>query len=307
MDLSTPRLSALRIALATIALGACADSPVTAPSALAPQASGLGISAAVTNKPPLDNSIEGEVWVCKDGNSAGTFSFSLEVNGTATTTSQVTLGDCQLVYSGAPSFGVTYVKVSEVAQTNWSITSIASEQNRGFNVPIPTTFDATSATVALNNDIGHIITFVNTFSPPPPPPPPATGCTRTIGYWKTHAGTKKQADQVTQYLPVWLGDANGSASVKVTLNTQAVFLLGYSDKSSDGIAKLRGQLLAAKLNDAAGASTADVDATILASDAFLATHGVWSGLSASEQQQVLAWKSALDDYNNGVTGPGHCS
>ena len=77
---------------------------------------------------------------------------------------------------------------------------------------------------------------------------------------------------------------------------------------ANGITKLYAQLLAAKLNGLRAASLTAVSATISAADAFLATHNYldWISLTSVEQTSVLAWHSALDNYNNGITGPGHC-
>ena len=138
--------------------------------------------------------------------------------------------------------------------------------------------------------------------------PPSNGCTRTPGYWKNHAGFKKQADVVTPLLPIWLGTAGGAKSINVTTAAQAVDLLSRDD-SSNGIDKLYSHLLAAKLNRAAGASSStSVNATIAAADAFLANNNSasWAGLTAAQQAQVLAWKDKLDSYNNGNEGTRHC-
>jgi hypothetical protein len=143
--------------------------------------------------------------------------------------------------------------------------------------------------------------------------PPTTGCTRTIGYWKTHAGFGPQADVVTPLLPVSLGTAGGAKSVNVTTAAKAVSLLsmkGSNDvkAASNGINKLYAQLLGAKLSGKNGASLTSILSTIAAADAFLATHDSlsWGGLSSSEQAMVNGWMEALDDYNNGLLGPRHC-
>lgn len=136
------------------------------------------------------------------------------------------------------------------------------------------------------------------------------GCTLTIGYWKNHAGfTGNNADAVTQYLPIWLGTPGGPSSVKVQTASQAVTILGFNGQASNGINKLQGQLLGAKLDIASGANSSAVASTISAADAFLATHGSssWSSLSKAQQQQVNAWAATLDSFNNGLIGPGHCS
>lgn len=135
-------------------------------------------------------------------------------------------------------------------------------------------------------------------------------CTRTIGYWKTHAGFHgHNADRVTPLLPVRLGTNGGTKTVQVTSAAQAVALLEFSGDASNGINKLYAQLLGAKLNIASGADGSNVAATIASADAFLANNNAanWTGLSRTQKNNVLAWMTALDNYNNGLNGPGHCN
>ena len=137
------------------------------------------------------------------------------------------------------------------------------------------------------------------------------GCTRTIGYWKTHAGFGPQPDMVTDLLPVWLGTAGEEMSLAVTTAAIAVDVLNMHTYGhpSNGITKLYAQLLATKLNIASGASVpAMVSDAIMDADAFLADNddSAWSELSDEDQQMVLDWKDTLDAYNNGDIGPGHC-
>jgi hypothetical protein len=139
--------------------------------------------------------------------------------------------------------------------------------------------------------------------------PCAGGCTLTVGFWKNHAGLGPQPDYVTQFLPIWLGTSGGAKSVQVTTAAGAASILGVPDSSSNGISKLYAQLLAAKLNIANGADGSAVASTIADADAFLATHdsGDWTSLSPAEQTTVLGWMTTLDNYNNGLIGPGHCT
>jgi len=44
--------------------------------------------------------------------------------------------------------------------------------------------------------------------------PTPLGCTRTIGYWKTHAGFGPQADGLSAHLPIWLGTPGGASSFR---------------------------------------------------------------------------------------------
>ncbi len=140
--------------------------------------------------------------------------------------------------------------------------------------------------------------------------PMQDGCTHTIGYWKTHAGFGPQADVVSQYLPIWLGDDGGSKSLAVTDAAIAVAVLEMKTygTNSNGITKLYAQLLGAKLSIASGAGDIDVADIIADADAFLAGHdwNNWAGLSRADRNKVLYWQGMLDNYNNGLIGPGHC-
>lgn len=134
------------------------------------------------------------------------------------------------------------------------------------------------------------------------------GCTYTIGYWKTHAGGQgNNPDVVTALLPISLG------SLQVTTAAQAISILSMEGSNgvkdaSNGINKLYAQLLGAKLNIANGSAPAAVASVIADADAFLTTHDStsWASLTKAEKQQVLDWMTTLDNYNNGLIGPGHC-
>jgi hypothetical protein len=127
--------------------------------------------------------------------------------------------------------------------------------------------------------------------------------TLTIGYWKTHAGfTGNNPDNVTKYLPIWLGKSTGTKSVQVTNASQAVSILQMNGTASNGINKLYAQLLATKLNIANGADDSSINLVISASDDFLAIHNAndWNTLTKAQKTQVLVWMNALDSYNNGI-------
>ncbi len=153
---------------------------------------------------------------------------------------------------------------------------------------------------ALNWDAGLFLEVVITDS----------GCTRSKGYWKNHAGFGPQDDDLSSLLPIWLGEADGDSSLLVDTDSVAVAVLTMKTYGtpSNGITKLYAQLLAAKLNIASGALADEVAATIEEADAFLADH-TWSGWARTDRQDnniVLDWKDILDSYNNGEIGPGSC-
>jgi len=139
---------------------------------------------------------------------------------------------------------------------------------------------------------------------------PHGGCTRTIGYWKTHAGFGPQADVVTPLLPIWLGTAGGTKSMNVTTAQMAVDILSQKvyGAPKNGITKLYAQLLGAKLNMVSGAEGAEIAAAVAAADAFLATYdyAAWDGLTKDQKNMVLGWQYTMDQYNNGFVGPAHC-
>lgn len=138
---------------------------------------------------------------------------------------------------------------------------------------------------------------------------PCQGATLTIGYWKTHAGFGPQNDMVSDLLPIWLGTPGGGKSVEVTTTAGAVKLLGMNGDASNGINKLYAQLLAAKLNIVNGADDTAVKSTIASTDSFLAANdeSSWSKLSKADKTKVLNWMTTLDNYNNGIIGPGHAT
>src|SRR5262245_18384250 len=118
-----------RLLVATVALAlvsACADPPIVP----TPTPDAMGVSANLTNKPPLDNTLQGEAWVCKDAAFEGLFSISVSVNGGGATNYNIASGTCALVHS-VPTTGQTQatVSVTENVPSGWSLTGITIESN----------------------------------------------------------------------------------------------------------------------------------------------------------------------------------
>jgi len=136
------------------------------------------------------------------------------------------------------------------------------------------------------------------------------GCTRPLWWWKVHSGYGCYENEVSQCLPIWLGDEGGEGSILVSDSTDAiqVFSRFVYGTPWNGITRLYAQLLAAKLNVAAGASDADVADIIAAADEFLAEHDWedWRSLSRSTKWMIMGWSFNLFRYNIGWIGPGHC-
>ncbi|HSE50387.1 MAG TPA: hypothetical protein VLA96_14365 [Terriglobales bacterium] len=129
---------------------------------------------------------------------------------------------------------------------------------------------------------------------------PTGGCTYTQGYWKTHGPipTGNNTD-------VWPVASLTLGNVSYTdLELQAIF-----DKPAqgNGLVSLAHQLIAAKLNIASGADGTSIASTIAAADALIGNAVVPPvGTSSMSAASTSALTSALDDFNNGLTGPGHC-
>ncbi len=117
-------------------------------------------------------------------------------------------------------------------------------------------------------------------------------CTYTQGYWKTHPGD-------WPVLNLTLGTVNYTqAQLLDILNTPA---------GGNGLIILAHQLIAAKLNLAFGADPSGVAADVAAADALiggLVVPPVGGDYLAPGATSALT--QSLDDWNNGVTGPGHC-
>jgi len=117
-------------------------------------------------------------------------------------------------------------------------------------------------------------------------------CTYTQGYWKTH-------EEAWPVAGLTLG------SVFYT-KAQLLTILGTS-VSGNGLISLAHQLIAAKLNIAQGADPTAASATIAAADAQIGALVVPSiGAGYLHPSTTSAKTQVLDDYNNGIIGPGHC-
>lgn len=125
------------------------------------------------------------------------------------------------------------------------------------------------------------------------------GCTSTQGYWKNHAWD-------------WSSVSLDLGGVTYS-HAQALAIL-QSPSNGDASLILAHQLIAAKLNILVnGASSGSVSATVAAADAWLAANadadgtlpfGVSPASPAGSQATPLA--NVLDQFNNGLIGPGHC-
>jgi len=121
----------------------------------------------------------------------------------------------------------------------------------------------------------------------------STNCTFTIGYWKNHTA----AWPVTS---LTLGSVNYTAAEILSILNEPA--------GGNGLIILAHQLIGTKLNVANGADPTAVASDIANADAMIGALVVPPvGSDALSPGSVNSLASTLDDYNNGLIGPGHCA
>ena len=289
------------VAASALSLAACADSATAPTNVLAPQAPSLAV--VIGTPPATDRDLEGQVWVCKASNSVivqetftFTFSAAQYANPASTLpggTASIKNGECAMIYSidrevRVPKYAVSITE-GAMPNANWAFTSAAVTRtsygftNWGFT---PQVSGQTISNVGFVHDIGTVVTFTNTYTPP-------AGCTYTQGYWKTHSMAGP-----APYDAGWQNLAGGLEHNTVFYNSGKTWLeLWKTPVKGSAYVQLAHQYMAAKLNVINGASApANVTAAIAAAESYFATGtGSIAGLAA-----------LLDEFNNGLVGPGHC-
>jgi len=270
---------------------ACSD------SATEPKASNVGkVSLDAAGSPATATPVASEFRVCKDGNVAGTFIVSTSAAGAGfgsnhTSISPVTIqpGTCVVVAEDdAPSGSGSNVTVTESPATN--LTGVAGVRVSTVS-GITTINNPTNGFEDFINSIhGVRLTFTNNVV--------SSGCTFTQGYYKNHES----------YVQQILGP-NGTLNIG-TLASPFLLTAAQIDanletppKKGDAFYILTHQLITAELNILGGGSApAAVQQAIADANALLADKVI----TAAERDQAIALSAILDDYNNGLTGPGHC-
>jgi hypothetical protein len=279
-------------ALSLIAMAACVDSPLT-PSPT-PNISALGADVTAA-KPALDNTLQGQAWVCKEGSGPTTnFTFAVSVNGGTAVNQTIANGDCALVHS-VPTVGShqAAVSVTEVnIPADWALSTIIIESNSSNTNHYLPVINKPNATARILNDVGVVFTFTNTYTPGP-------SCTLTQGYWKNHEERWNDAGDGKPFL-VTSTFYNSGVSYLTIMNTPP--------QGGNAYLQLAHQFIAASLNVNGGsAGVAAVDAALASAAAYFA--GAPAGIPNPQdptRSQLQGWATTLDNFNNGLTGPGHC-
>ena len=117
-------------------------------------------------------------------------------------------------------------------------------------------------------------------------------CTLTQGYWKTH-------DEVWPVDGLWLGTNYYTKSQLLAILRRAV--------RGNGLSSLAHQLIAVKLNIESGADPSVVETTLLTAETLVGSLLIPPvGMDDLQPSLTSALTQSLDDYNNGIIGPGHC-
>ena len=132
----------------------------------------------------------------------------------------------------------------------------------------------------------------------------ASSCTLTQGYWKTHGAVPTGNNEYAWPDTI---KANGLQLGSVTYTAADLLSMLNKPAAGNGLIALAHQLIAAKLNVAAGADPTAIAADIAIADALIGSLVVpplGSGHLAPSLTSGLV--TVLGNYNEGATGPGHC-
>ena len=126
------------------------------------------------------------------------------------------------------------------------------------------------------------------------------GCSLTQGYWKTHSSYGP-----APYDDTW---ASLGEDTLFFLSGKTYYqVLWTSPSGGNAYYILAHAYIAAVLNDLNGADTSAVSSQIAHAAALFATYTPTSTLSRAVRADFIATAGMLDNYNNGLIGPGHCS
>ncbi|HEX2619713.1 MAG TPA: hypothetical protein VHL11_06190 [Phototrophicaceae bacterium] len=134
--------------------------------------------------------------------------------------------------------------------------------------------------------------------------PCAGGCTLTLGYWKTHSHKGPAPyDDAWKLLP-----GGQEENTVFFLSGKTWYQVFWTPPAGNAYYNLAHQYMAAKLNILNGAATTPaVAAAITWSETQFFNLYMPGNFPAGVKKSVLSNATLLDNYNNGLIGPGHCS
>jgi len=128
-----------------------------------------------------------------------------------------------------------------------------------------------------------------------------TGCTYTQGYWKTHGPVGCNPSSGANLWPADI-QTNG-LTIGGVLYTQDQLCSILNTPAGGTNLAVAHQLIAALMNIANGSDGSTVQSCIDAAQTYLATYGLNGKISSDGSNLV----TCLTNFNEGATGPGHCS
>ena len=132
--------------------------------------------------------------------------------------------------------------------------------------------------------------------------PCVVGCTLTQGYWKTHSEYGP-----APYDDTWAMLSDGADTPFFSSGATYHGVL-WTPPAGNAYFVLAHQYIAAELNGLNGADDAAVTTTMAQAETLLSTYApAQVKTSKTLKAQFTALAAALDAYNNGLVGPGHCS
>ena len=278
--MKTLKLSSCFALAAAFGLAACATEG-NGPTSLSPSSARFHVVGDVV----ADATPEvGVVKVCKEGNVDGEFTvgrtpFGPASSGAVVSPVTVVTGTCVVVATDvSPDGSASDIVVDETSAGFVSASAV------GTDGPVGTYVDGSTA-LRINQYHGFTVTYVNHVDVP-------EGCSYTQGWYKNpkHTWPAGAIQRGTSF--------DGGASAETILNTPPKGNVYYI---------LAHQYITALLNVQGGASSTDITQALADAADYFADASPNSPLpSGWTKDEVTALAGALDDYNNGLTGPGHC-
>jgi hypothetical protein len=127
------------------------------------------------------------------------------------------------------------------------------------------------------------------------------GCTLTQGYWKTHSNHGP-----ARYDDAWALITPNGADTTFFLSGKTYYQVMWTPPAGNAYYNLAHQYIAAKLNGLNGAAMTAIQTQFNQATTLFQTYTP-AQVKGSLKTQFITLASALDRFNQGYTGPGHCS
>jgi hypothetical protein len=275
--MDTPLLSCGAVTLASLDVLVCAGTTTGAPAGFSLQ--WVTADQLAAGPDGISGTLDDNTWPASDSGALCKASFSGNANGSSYNLGK---GQCTTVNVGDNLFD------DPGASSNCASTPLACGTTYAFR-----SFAHANSTLFRSNFTTDLLCSTEAC-------PVENNCTFTQGYWKTHGpiptGNNSNEWPVTEMM---LGTV-----LYTDLQMQSIF---DTPAGGNGLIALAHQLMAAKLNIANGADDSAVAGAIVAADALiggLVVPPVGTGFLAPKNTSALI--TALTDFNEGATGPGHC-